>query len=101
MADERPAAARPKRCARPVAGAAVEGAWLADGRDRAWTVFQRHAIDGRSYADLEQELGLGRQQMADLVRSVTKRIRARMLELLESEGGDVGEELREVLRLVT
>jgi hypothetical protein len=81
--------------------AAVEGALLAEGRDRAWTVFRRHAIDGRSYADLEQELGLGRQQMADLVRGVTKRIRARMLELLESEGGDVGEELREVLRLVT
>jgi DNA-directed RNA polymerase specialized sigma24 family protein len=81
--------------------AAVEGALLAEGRDRAWTVFRRHAIDGRSYGELEQELGLGRQQMADLVRSVTKRLRERMLELLESEGGDVAEELREVLRLVT
>jgi hypothetical protein len=39
--------------------------------------------------------------MADLVRGVTKRIRTRMLELLDSEGGDVGEELREVLRIVT
>lgn len=80
---------------------AVEGALLAEGRDRAWTVFRRHAIDGRSYIDLEAELGLGRQQMADLVRSVTKRIRARMLELLESEGGDAAEELRDVLRLVS
>jgi hypothetical protein len=81
--------------------AAVEGALLAEGRDRAWTVFRRHAIDGRSYIDLESELGLGRQQMADLVRGVTKRIRARMLELLESEGGDAAEELRDVLRLVS
>ena len=84
--------------------------WLMNGlllharsvaRDRAWTVFRRHAIDGRSYIDLEGELGLGRQQMADLVRGVTKRIRARMLELLESEGGDAAEELRDVLRLVS
>ena len=81
--------------------ATVEGALLAEGRDRAWTVFRRHAIDGRSYIDLEGELGLGRQQMADLVRGVTKRIRARMLELLESEGGDAAEELRDVLRLVS
>ena len=80
--------------------ASVESALLAEGRDRAWTVFRRHAIDGRSYIDLEQELGLGRQQMADLVRGVTKRLRARMLELLEDEGGTAAEELREVLRLV-
>ena len=78
----------------------VEAALLAEGRDRAWTVFRRHAIDGRSYADLEQELGLGKQQMADLVRSVTRRLRARVLELLEAEGGDAAEELRDVLRFV-
>jgi hypothetical protein len=81
--------------------ATVKGALLAEGRDRAWTVFRRHAIDGRSYIDLEGELGIGRQQMADLVRGVTKRIRARMLELLESEGGDAAEELRDALRLVS
>jgi hypothetical protein len=39
--------------------------------------------------------------MADLVRGVTKRIRARMLELLESEGGHAAEELRDVPRLVS
>lgn len=81
--------------------ASVEGALLAEGRDRAWTVFRRHAIDGRSYAELEAELGLGRQQMADLVRSVTRRVRARIIELLESEGGDAAEELRDVIRLVS
>lgn len=81
--------------------AGVEGALLAEGRDRAWTVFKRHAIDGRSYIELESELGLGRQQMADLVRGVTRRVRARILELLESEGGDAAEELRDVIRLVS
>lgn len=81
--------------------ASVEAALVAEGRDRAWTVFRRHAIDGRSYIELEKELGLRRQQMADLVRSVTKRLRARMLELLEIEGGDLAEELREIIRLVS
>ena len=78
----------------------VEAALLAEGRDPAWTVFRRHAIDGRSYEALESELGLRRQQMADLVRSVTKRLRTRMAELLEVEGGDLAEELRDVIRLV-
>lgn len=84
--------------------ASVESALVAEGRDRAWIVFRRHAIDGRSYIDLERELGLGRQQMADLVRGVTRRLRARMLELLSDEAGrdaiDAADELREVLRLV-
>lgn len=81
--------------------ASVEAMLVAEGRDRAWTVFRRHAIDGRSYGELEPELGLGRQQMADLVRTVTQRLRARMLELLEAEGGDAAEELRDVVRLVS
>lgn len=80
--------------------ASVEASIVAEGRDRAWTVFRRHAIDGRSYVDLEAELGLGRQQMADLVRSVTKRLRLRVMELLEDEGGDPAEDLLEVIRLV-
>jgi hypothetical protein len=80
--------------------ACVEGTLRAEGRDRAWTVFRRHAIDGRSYIDLETELTLGRQQMADLPRMVVKRLRARLAELLEAEGGDTAEELRDVIRLV-
>ncbi len=39
--------------------------------------------------------------MADLVRGVTRRLRARMMELLEAEGGDAADELRDVLRLVS
>ena len=81
--------------------ASIEAALVAEGRDRAWTVFRRHALDGRSYLDLETELGLGRQQMADLVRSVTRRLRTRVLELLEDEGGVASEDLLEVIRLVT
>jgi hypothetical protein len=81
--------------------ASIEGALLAEGRDRAWMVFRRHALDGASYRDLESELGLGRQQMADLVRSVTKRLRVRVLELLQHEGGDASDDLLEVIRLVT
>lgn len=37
--------------------------------------------------------------MADLVRSVTKRIRTRMVELLEVEGGNLAEEIRDVIHL--
>jgi hypothetical protein len=79
----------------------IEAALVAEGRDRAWTVFRRHALDGRTYLELEAELGLGRQQMADLVRGVTKRLRVRVLELLEDEGGNASDDLLEVIRLVT
>ncbi len=78
----------------------VEVSLAREDRDRAWTVFRRHAIDGRSYKELEEELGLGQQQMADLVRGVTKRLRVRIIALLELEGGDAADELAEVLRLV-
>jgi hypothetical protein len=39
--------------------------------------------------------------MADLVRGVTRRLRARVLELLEDEGGDAADQLREVIRLLS
>jgi hypothetical protein len=37
--------------------------------------------------------------MADLVRSVTKQIRTRMVELLKVECGNLAEEIRDVIRL--
>ena len=79
----------------------MEGALLVEGRDRAWTIIRRHAIDRRSAVEFESAPGLGRPQMADLVRGVTRRLRARMMELLEAEGGDAADELRDVLRLVS
>lgn len=81
--------------------ASVEASLVAEGRDRAWMVFRRHALDGRSYIDLETEFGLGRQQMADLVRAVTKRLRARIAELLAHEGDDAQDGLIEIIRLVS
>jgi len=72
--------------------AQVEQALVAEGRDRAWRVFRLHVLDGAPYRDLEAPFALSRQQMADLVRGVTARLRKRIEELLDEEGrfGDDG-----------
>lgn len=82
--------------------AQVEQSLVAEERDRAWQVFRRHTLDGVAYGDLEGEFGLSRQQMADLVRGVTARLRARVRELLDEEGrfgGDDG--IDEIVRVLT
>lgn len=78
--------------------AQVERALVAEGRDRAWLVFRRHVIDGRSYPDLEGEFALSRQQMADLVRGVTTRLRSRIRELLDEEGRFGDDAIDEIVR---
>jgi len=81
--------------------AQVEAALVAEGRDRAWRVFRLHAVDGRPYASLEEEFQLSRQQMADLVRGVTARLRARVRELLDEEGIAGDEGVEEIVRRLT
>jgi len=96
------------------ARAQVEQALVAEGRDRAWEIFRRHSLDGLAYGELvekfdragDHEYGLTRQQMAELVRGVTTRLRARVRELLEEEGrfgGEFGvdEGIDEIVRIIT
>jgi DNA-directed RNA polymerase specialized sigma24 family protein len=100
-----PSAAFERAWARAIvseACAQVEQALIAEGRDRAWRVFRLHTLDGRPYGELESEFGLTRQQMADLVRGVTTRLRARVRELLDEEGrfgGDDG--VDEIVRVLS
>ena len=70
-------------------------------RDSAWRVFRVHSIDGRAYSELEEEFGLSRQQMADLVRGVTAKLRTRLRELLDEEGLPGDEGVDEIVRLLT
>ena len=81
--------------------AQVEQALVAEGRDRAWRVFRLHALDGVAYRDLEAEFALSRQQMADLVRGVTARLRARIRELLDEEGRFGDDAIAEIVRLLS
>jgi hypothetical protein len=99
-----PAAAFERAWARAIlaeACAQVEQVLVAEGRDRAWRVFRLHALDGVPYRDLEAEFALSRQQMADLVRGVTARLRARIRELLDEEGRFGDEGIDEIVRLLT
>ena len=99
-----PAAAFERAWAKAIlaeACAQVEQALVAEGRDRAWRVFRLHALDGVAYRDLEAEFALSRQQMADLVRGVTARLRARIRELLDEEGRFGDDAIDEVVRLLS
>jgi hypothetical protein len=64
-------------------------------------VFRLHALDGVPYRDLERDFALSRQQMADLVRGVTARLRARVRELLDEEGRFGDDAIDEIVRLLS
>jgi hypothetical protein len=81
--------------------AQVEQALVAEGRDRAWRVFRLHVLDGVPYGDLERDFSLSRQQMADLVRGVTARLRTRIRELLDEEGRFGEDGVDEIIRLLS
>ncbi len=103
-AQPEPAAAFERAWAKAIlaeACAQVEQALVAEGRDRAWRVFRLHALEGQPYGDLEREFALSRQQMADLVRGVTARLRARIHELLDEEGRFGDDAIDEIVRLLT
>ena len=67
----------------------------------AWEIFRRHALDGRRYADLVEEFRLDEQQMADLVRTVVRRLRDEIERTLELEGVPAPEIALEVEGLLT
>ena len=81
--------------------AQVEQALVAEGRDRAWRVFRLHVLDGVPYRDLERDFALSRQQMADLVRGVTARLRTRVRELLDEEGRFGDDAIDEIIQLLS
>ena len=64
-------------------------------------MFRLHALDGVPYRDLEAEFALSRQQMADLVRGVTARLRTRIRELLDEEGRFGDDAIDEIVRLLS
>jgi hypothetical protein len=99
-----PAAAFERAWAKAIlaeACAQVEQALVAEGRDRAWRVFRLHVLDGIPYSNLEAEFGLSRQQMADLVRGVTARLRTRIRELLDEEGRFGDDAIDEIIQLLS
>ena len=104
-AEPNPSAAFEQAWARAIlaeACAQIEQSLFAEGRDRAWEIFRRHSLDGLPYGELEGEYNLSRQQMAELVRGVTTRLRARVRELLDEEGRFDGDEgIDEIVRVLT
>lgn len=81
----------------------VESALQASTRGRmniAWELFRRHALDGRRYSELVEEFRLDEQQMADLVRSVVRRLRDEIERTLELEGVPTPEISSEIDRLL-
>jgi DNA-directed RNA polymerase specialized sigma24 family protein len=68
-----------------------------------YEVFRRHVIDGVEYAVIGTNLGLTRQQCANMVRRVSDRIREALREVVRGEGvvqEDVERTVREVEELL-
>ena len=75
----------------------------ARGKLDEYDVFRRHVIDGVEYAVIGTNLGLTRQQCANMVRRVSDRIREALREVVRGEGvvtEDVERTVREVEELL-
>ena len=73
------------------------------GKLEEYEVFRRHVIDGVEYAVIGTNLGLTRQQCANMVRRVSDRIREALREVVRGEGvvqEDVERTVREVEELL-
>jgi DNA-directed RNA polymerase specialized sigma24 family protein len=71
----------------------------ARGKLDEYDVFRRHVIDGVEYAVIGADLGLTRQQCANMVRRVSERVREALREVVRSEGvaaEDVERTVREI-----
>jgi len=71
----------------------------ARGKLDEYDVFRRHVIDGVDYAVIGADLGLTRQQCANMVRRVSERVREALREVVRGEGvaaEDVERTMREI-----
>jgi DNA-directed RNA polymerase specialized sigma24 family protein len=77
----------------------VRSALQAGGDDRPFDVFVRHVIDGRTYAEIADELGIAPNRCARMARDVTDLVRAEATRMLAEEGirgEDAAAELRRI-----
>lgn len=64
----------------------VRTALATEGREQAWQVFRRRAIDGITYAALQGETGLAPQALEAAVKLVTRRLRTAIEANLRADG---------------
>jgi hypothetical protein len=75
----------------------------ASGHGKAWDVFRRHFIDGRSYSQLQDEFGMRPSALAEASRRVSIHLREAVRILLVRDGvkpADVEAELRQMLQAI-
>jgi hypothetical protein len=75
----------------------------AAGRLEEYDVFRRHVIDGVDYGVIGGQLGLTRQQCANMVRRVSERVREALRDVIRGEGvrgEDIERTVREVRDLL-
>ncbi len=80
----------------------VEKALVAEGRQQAWQVFRRRAVDGVTYGALQGETGVAAHALEAMVKLVTRRLRAGIHATLRAEGvreSEIEEQTVEALRL--
>lgn len=85
------------------AATAVQAELVAEGRENAWEVFQRHIIDGEAYATCCPPLGYTVDDGRTVTRMVSIRVRRTLRELLLQEGAlpaESGSELAALERLL-
>lgn len=70
-----------------------------EGDERAWTLFRRHFIDGRTYDEIECETGATEREIRNELRRAARRLDATLRSLL-AEDGVSAEGVERELRLI-
>lgn len=67
-----------------------------EGRPEAWTLFVQHVIAGKSYVELAPMTGIRPHEAPMVTRTITRRLRAALAQLLGQEIGDTDDIAREL-----
>jgi DNA-directed RNA polymerase specialized sigma24 family protein len=81
----------------------AEEACRESGQEDHWRVFVRHHVDGRSYEQLQEELGIDRKKFNVMARTAGNKLRAALRELLSWRGAseeDIDTEIQALMEVI-
>jgi DNA-directed RNA polymerase specialized sigma24 family protein len=81
----------------------AEEACRAAGQEDHWRVFVRHHVDGRSYEQLQDELGIDRKRFNVMARTAGNKLKSALRDLLawpDASEEDIDAELRDLMEVI-
>lgn len=81
----------------------AEDTCRASGQEDHWRVFVRHHVDGRSYEQLQEEMGIDRKRFNVMARTAGNKLKATLRDLLawkDSSEVEIDAEIQELMQVI-